>query len=54
MLVNTGGDTNGLYLSDQVWGPDKEYGHEGGNYEVVDDSIDIGGTLDDQIYGVFS
>ena len=50
ILVNTGGDTDGLYLPDQVWGPDKEYGHEGGNYEVIDNSIDIGGTLDDQIY----
>ena len=46
ILVNNGGDTDGLFLSDQV-GPDKQYGHEGGNYEIIDDSMDIGGTSND-------
>ena len=50
ILVNNGGDTDGLFLSDQVWGPDKQYGHEGGNYEVIDDSMDIGGTSNDSVY----
>ena len=39
-LINIAGDSIGNYLSDQVWGPSKQYGHEGGNYEIIDESFD--------------
>ena len=48
--INAGGDSFSEYLNDQVWGHDKEYGHEGGNYQLIDNSIDIGLTDNDEIY----
>ncbi|MFL2983218.1 MAG: malectin domain-containing carbohydrate-binding protein [Candidatus Neomarinimicrobiota bacterium] len=49
-LINIGGDSAGNYLNDQVWGPSRQYGHEGGNYEIVDEFVDIGGTTNDAVY----
>ncbi len=49
-LINIAGDSIGNYLSDQVWGPSKQYGHEGGNYEIIDESFDIDGTANDAVY----
>jgi len=49
-LINAGGDSISNYANDQVWGPNRQYGHEGGNYQVIDESIDIEGTTDDIIY----
>lgn len=48
--INAGGAGFSEYLNDQVWGHDKEYGHEGGNYQLIDNSIDIGLTDNDEIY----
>ena len=49
-LINIAGDSIGNYLGDQVWGPSKQYGHEGGNYEIIDESFDINGTTNDTVY----
>ena len=49
-LINIAGDSIGNYLSDQVWGPSKQYGHEGGNYEIIDGFLDIDGTTNDAVY----
>ena len=48
--INAGGAGLSEYLNDQVWGHDKEYGHEGGNSQLIDNSIDIGLTDNDEIY----
>ncbi|NQV38528.1 MAG: family 16 glycosylhydrolase [Candidatus Marinimicrobia bacterium] len=48
--INNGGIAHSEYLADQVWGPDKEYGHEGGNYQILDETVDIDNTDDDEIY----
>lgn len=48
--INTGGNTVGAYLPDQIWGPDKEYGYVAGNYQLVNNSIDIGNTNNDIVY----
>jgi len=50
IMINVGGDNFSEYLGDQVWGHDKEYGHEGGNYQVLDSNIDIALTENDEIY----
>ena len=50
IMINAGGESYSEYLGDQVWGHDKEYGHEGGNYQVIDNSIDISLTNNDEIY----
>ena len=50
IMINTGGDSFSEYLNDQVWDHDKEYGHEGGNYQAIDSSIDIGLTDNDEVY----
>ena len=49
-LINIGGDSVSNYVNDQVWGPSREYGHQGGNYQVLDESVDIDGTTNDVIY----
>ena len=48
--INAGGDSFSEYLNDQVWSHDKEYGHQGGNYQVIDSDINIGLTEDDEVY----
>ena len=48
--INTGGGQIGEFLQDQVWGPDKEYGHLAGNFQFVTDAIDIQNTDNDDIY----
>ena len=50
VLINNGGEAFENFLEDQVWGPDKEYGHLGGNYQYTADNIDIINTDEDQIY----
>ena len=50
VFINNGGETFENFLADQVWGPDKEYGHLGGNYQYTSDSTDIINTDEDQIY----
>ena len=42
--INTGGGQSGDFLQDQIWGPDKEYGHVAGNFQFVSDDIDIQNT----------
>ena len=49
-LINVGGDSMSIYSTDQVWSSSVQYGHEGGNYQVIDESIDIIGTTNDDIY----
>ena len=49
-MINVGGDSVSIYANDQVWGPSRQYGHEGGNYQVIDESIEIDGTTNDAIY----
>ena len=49
-LINVGGDSVSNYVNDQVWGPSRQYGHEGGNYQLLDESIDIDGTANDVLY----
>ena len=48
--INTGGGLSGNFLQDQIWGPDKEYGHVAGNFQFVGDDIDIQNTENDDIY----
>ena len=48
--INTGGGQSGDFLQDQIWGPDKEYGHVAGNFQFVSDDIDIQNTDNDDIY----
>jgi hypothetical protein len=50
VFINNGGSTFENFLEDQIWGPDKEYGHMGGDYNYAPDSIDIINTDEDQIY----
>ena len=50
VMINVGGDSSAEYLGDQVWGHDKEYGHEGGNYQVLNSDIDIGLTDNDELF----
>ena len=40
VFINNGGSTFENFLEDQIWGPDKEYGHMGGDYNYASDSID--------------
>ncbi len=48
--INTGGGQSGEFLQDQIWGPDKEYGHVAGNFQFVSDDVDIQNTENDAIY----
>ena len=48
--INTGGGQSGDFLQDQIWGPDKEYGHVAGNFQFVSDDVDIQNTDNDDIY----
>ena len=48
--INTGGGSSGEFLQDQIWGPDKEYGHVAGNFQFVSDDVDIQNTENDDIY----
>ena len=50
IFINNGGSAFENFLEDQIWGPDKEYGHMGGDYNYAPDSIDIINTDKDQIY----
>ena len=48
--INTGGGSSGEFLQDQIWGPDKEYGHVAGNFQFVSNDVDIQNTENDDIY----
>lgn len=48
--INTGGGPAADFLQDQIWGPDKEYGHVAGNFQFVSDDVDIQNTENDDIY----
>ena len=48
--INAGGDQNGEFLPDQIWGSDKEYGHIAGNFQFVSDIVDIQNTESDGVY----
>ena len=50
VMINVGGDSFSEYFGDQVWSHDKEYGHEGGNYQLLDSNIDIGLTDNDELF----
>ena len=48
--INTGGGPAADFLQDQIWGPDKEYGHVAGNFQFASDDVDIQNTENDDIY----
>ena len=50
VFINNAGGNFENFLADQVWGPDKEYGHLGGNYQYTAESTDIINTNEDHIY----
>ncbi len=50
IFINNAGEAHENFLADQVWGPDKEYGHLGGSYEFTSDNAEISNTDQDHIY----
>ncbi len=48
--INTGGDMSSGYYADQIWGPDKEYGFIAGNFQNINNNVDIHNTDNDVVY----
>jgi len=48
--INAGGDIAGGYYADQIWGSDKEYGFIAGNFQIINNNIDIQNTDNDILY----
>ena len=48
--INTGGDMFSGYYADQVWGSDKEYGFIAGNFQSINNNVDIHNTDNDIVY----
>ena len=50
IMINAGGDMFSGYYADQVWGSDKEYGFIAGNFQSINNNVDIHNTDNDIVY----